>query len=311
MRAYRIAKRKYVHDLSGAGAGLMGGRWNSPGHSVVYAASSKSLALLEMMVHLSPGIPVNDLVVAEIDIPDHLIVTTLDPAFLPANWDNYKIDDFTRSIGDNWLENKVAIGLKVPSIVVRNEFNILLNPLHPGFKEINIVSVSEIANDTSLVNREKEIVKTDPVIQKRLTEISRFAFDVFISHASEDNDIVVPVVREINKYGLRYWFDQEQIGLGDRITKGINEGMHRSRFVLAIISTSYANKAWTMAELNAALTKQISNQSTIILPVLVGNKQQQAEILDKVYLLRDSRYIEWDNNPERIVHLVVSQLSKE
>lgn len=84
MKVYRLTKRKYANDLTGQGAKVVGGRWNSKGNSILYTASSVSLALLEVLVHL-PVYSNLDFVIVEIEIPDDLIVSKLDSSILPTN----------------------------------------------------------------------------------------------------------------------------------------------------------------------------------------------------------------------------------
>lgn len=79
MKVYRISKQKFANDLTGLGASIVGGRWNSKGKSILYTASSRALAMLETLVRIS-NIPVPDFVIAEIEIPDDLVVTKIDPS---------------------------------------------------------------------------------------------------------------------------------------------------------------------------------------------------------------------------------------
>ena len=312
MKVYRLTKRKYANDLTGLGAKLVGGRWNTKGKAILYTASSKSLALLEVLVHLtSTSIP-TDFVIVEIDIPDDLLITTVDTNLLPIDWNNYSIDSLTQSIGDNWMDNNVTIALKVPSAIVQSEHNILINPENPGFERIRISSIKSFELDSRLVFEEKEIVKSDPIIQKRLSQISSFKYDVFISHAFEDKeDVVLPIVKEINKYGLRYWYDSEQLKLGDSITKKINRGINESRFLLAILSSTFVNKNWTMTELQTALNMQISSGTLKVLPILVVKNNDKEYILNNLAFIRDLVYIVWNDNAEEIVNVTAERLSSE
>jgi RES domain-containing protein len=124
MRLYRLCRALYS-KLDGVGAMRYGGRWNSPGIAVVYAASSLSLAILETRVHLT-RMPV-DYVKLEIEIPD----TTFHPhevtvASLPPGWRTEL--DYTRSVGDALLRANPLTPIKVPSVVVDTEWNVLFSP---------------------------------------------------------------------------------------------------------------------------------------------------------------------------------------
>lgn len=152
----------------------------------------------------------------------------------------------------------------------------------------------------------------DPVIQKRIDQIKQFKYDVFISHAHEDkNKIVLPIVKEINKYGLRYWFDNEQIKIGDSITKKISSGIKNSRFILPIISSKFVDKTWTIIELQTALNMQFSSGLTKVLPILVVQNDDKEYILSKLTLIRDLFYIVWEDNPEYIVSLIIERLAAD
>lgn len=312
MKVYRLTKRKYANDLTGFGAKIVGGRWNSKGRSILYTASTKALALLEILVHLSPTLIPDDYVIVEIDIPDDLLVTNVDASLLPTDRSSYPINSLTQWIGDNWLENNVAIALRVPSAIVTSEYNILINPENSGFERVKINSIKPFEFDSRLISEEKEVVKTDPIIQKRLQQISSFKYDVFISHAYEDKEeVVMPIVREINKYGLRYWYDSEQLKLGDSITKKINSGINESRFLLAVISSTFVNKNWTMTELQTALNMQFSNGTLKVLPILVVKNNDKEYILNNLAFIRDLVYIVWENNAEEIVNVIAERLSAE
>lgn len=311
MKVYKLTRKKYASDLTGQGAKVVGGRWNSKGRSILYTASSRSLALLEVLVHL-PAYTNLDFVIVEIEIPDDLIITKLDPSILPTNWTDYSTTELTKSIGDNWLGNNVALALQVPNTIVKDEYNYLINPNNPGFERIAIKSVSSIDVDERLVKEEESVVKTDPIIQRRVDQISKFKYDVFISHAFEDNEtVVMPIVKEINNYGLRYWYDSEQLKIGDSITRKINSGLNDSRFVLAIISSTFVDKNWTMIELQTALNMQFSSGNTKVLPVLVVKNDDKEYILNKISFIRDLVYVAWEDNPEYITNVILERLSAD
>ena len=115
MKAFRIADRRFpVFDASGAR--LLGGRWNSPGLPVIYAAETFSGALLEILAHAAIGRIPRSHAVVEISIPDDLPVESVDPAQIPG-WD---LTDHTptRAFGDTWLREGRTAVLLVPSVVI-------------------------------------------------------------------------------------------------------------------------------------------------------------------------------------------------
>jgi len=123
--------------VSGDGARLFGGRWNSKGMAVVYTAGSLALASIEMVVNL----PSPKLLEAFARIPLYIdadLVESLPPDQYPRNWQHRPISPETKAIGDRWVKQLRSLVLKVPSVVVPEEFNYLINPTHPDFAKIEI-----------------------------------------------------------------------------------------------------------------------------------------------------------------------------
>jgi len=133
LSAYRIVKRKFVSTaFSGDGARLYGGRWNSPGVSVVYTSSTIALAVLEWRAHLTQW-PPPPVMIVEIQFKPSLVTS---PSRLPNNWKRFPSPKTNRAVGDSWIKEGKSAILKVPSAIVPEEFNYLLNPLHAGFAGI-------------------------------------------------------------------------------------------------------------------------------------------------------------------------------
>lgn len=149
MVLYRIAKCNYITDLSGTGARLYGGRWNSVGSAMVYLASSRSLAVLEVLVHLPPAlIPANYCLIT-VDVPDD--VQKLDPKLLPPNWQAYPEPAFLRTLGDQFSKQNKHLLFQVPSAVVKQEYNYLLNSAHPKATEVKIINQEIFTFDERLI----------------------------------------------------------------------------------------------------------------------------------------------------------------
>jgi len=132
---WRIATdaREYeAHDLSGKGAEQTGGRWNRPGRPLVYAASTASLACLETVVHLNAGdLPLNRFLV-RIEVPAVVWAArrSCAAAELPVGWSAIPEGKVSLDIGDAWLRTASSALLVVPSVIVPEECNVLINPLH-------------------------------------------------------------------------------------------------------------------------------------------------------------------------------------
>ncbi len=139
IRVWRICKRKYADSAySGKGAKLYGGRWSEPGLTVVYTAGNLSLAALETFVHLEPDLLPNDLVAVAADLADEISLTRLSASDLPRNWRKYPAPDALKRIGANWLQAGRTIVLAVPSAIIPQEENYLLNPAHEDLSRINV-----------------------------------------------------------------------------------------------------------------------------------------------------------------------------
>jgi RES domain-containing protein len=147
MTVYRFTKEIFSHDISGEGAKKWGGRWNSPGLAVVYTSCSISLSLLELLVYQSSyeEIQVNSLM--KIGVPD-ILIQTISSNSLKRNW-QHDID-YCRFIGNEFLQNNKSLMLKVPSAVIPEEYNILINPRHAAFKECSLISSGIFKFDTRL-----------------------------------------------------------------------------------------------------------------------------------------------------------------
>ena len=141
MKVYRISRQKHAKDLSGTGAKLNGGRWNSKGRAALYAAEHISLAKLEVAVHLDLDIIPDSYCLIEIEFPDRLKIKILEVDELPKNWDAIPYLSITQKLGDYILDQNEAVAFKVPSAVIPQEFNYILNPYHPDFNTIQISKI--------------------------------------------------------------------------------------------------------------------------------------------------------------------------
>lgn len=153
MKVYRVEREKYLETtLSGIGASMSKGyRWNSFNTKLVYTAESRALATLEVSVHLdlSEDLP-TDRYYVELEIPNDIIILEVNIQDLPQDWDAKPPTLTTQIIGDDFVfQNESAI-LKVPSSIVPQEFNYLINPNHADAKRITVSSKKPMQFDTRL-----------------------------------------------------------------------------------------------------------------------------------------------------------------
>lgn len=151
--AWRIAVETpgyTAHDLRGIGAKTTGGRWNSKGIPVVYCASTIALATLETVHYFNRGSPPFNRYLVRIDIPDAVWAArqVLDPA--PAGWDAIPAGQTSVAAGDAWLASAASALLLVPSVLVPDEYNVLVNPVHRGGAGIAAATVRRWLYDPRL-----------------------------------------------------------------------------------------------------------------------------------------------------------------
>ncbi|MEP6689682.1 MAG: RES family NAD+ phosphorylase [Gemmatimonadaceae bacterium] len=149
MKVWRIASARYP-KLDGEGARVWGGRWNSPGRPVVYTASTASLAVLETLVWLDPEDVPADLILYEITLPESVTPAHLRPADLPEGW---AVTGSPACIeaGDRWLTAGTSAALAVPSAILPEESNVLLNPRHPDARRARVRARRPFSFDVRLI----------------------------------------------------------------------------------------------------------------------------------------------------------------
>jgi len=136
--AWRIVKARLAAEaFTGEGARRFGGRWNARGLALVYASEHLATAVLEMLVHMRPVIPREKLLLFRVRMSDALI-ERLPAKSLPAGWRLYPPSAITTGIGDRWAREARTAVLAVPSAIVPEETNFLLNPEHRDFRKIRV-----------------------------------------------------------------------------------------------------------------------------------------------------------------------------
>jgi len=147
MLVFRIILAKYADKLIASGRAA---RWNPNDVEMIYSASSRSLACLENVVHRS-GKGLNQVFdVLTIDIPRHIKIKKILLEDLPADWKDYDRVYLTQRMGEKWINNNDTAVLQVPSSIVSEEVNYLLNPKHKDFGEIKIVKRQPFVFDSRI-----------------------------------------------------------------------------------------------------------------------------------------------------------------
>lgn len=149
MIVYRLSKSKFSSDLSGKGAELSGGRWNSKGVAMIYTGESRALCTTEIAVHMPLGNIPTDYEIISIEIPD-MLISEIDVAALPGDWKLFPHQHFTQEIGNKFISDNTNLILKVPSAVVPGDFNYLINPRHKDFSAVRILKIEPFEFDERL-----------------------------------------------------------------------------------------------------------------------------------------------------------------
>ena len=153
MRVWRICREPYAADaLAGRGGLFTSGRWHTRGQAIVYTSESLALAALEVLAHVDRSTVPVDFVQLEIDVPDDLDIQQIEIKALPKNWRTYPALPDLQRRGDYWLLARSMPILQVPSAVIAEESNFLLNPQHADARKITIGSVQRFTFDSRLTS---------------------------------------------------------------------------------------------------------------------------------------------------------------
>lgn len=154
MIVYRLSRGKFRNDLSGRGAELAGGRWNSKGIAILYTSESIALCTVEIAVHMPLGIVPADYYLVRIKIPDDAPIRELSSEELPADWKSFPHANSTQEIGDAFVLESEYLVLKVPSATVQGTYNYLVNPRHADFNKVATIEAVPFEFDKRLFVKE-------------------------------------------------------------------------------------------------------------------------------------------------------------
>lgn len=145
MIIFRLATEQYIEDLSGTGSKLFGGRWNFSGIPVVYTTENISLSVLEILARADKKHIPPDYMLLKLEIPDSILYSTITKNKLKSNWKDDM--EYTQFIGSEFAKTNSNLLLKVPSAIVDEENNFILNPNHAEIKKLKIKSLSKFKFD--------------------------------------------------------------------------------------------------------------------------------------------------------------------
>ncbi len=152
MTLFRIAKHEFANDISGYGAMLYGGRWNPKGLAALYTSSFRSLALLETIVNIGRIKPelCNQFSIIELEIESKAILE-INSEKLKKNW--FWDYQYTQKTGKEFLIENDFLMLKIPSVIIHQEHNVILNPKHQDFKKIKIKKIQNFPLDSRFISQ--------------------------------------------------------------------------------------------------------------------------------------------------------------
>jgi RES domain-containing protein len=150
IKIWRICRACYADEaFSGEGARRFGGRWNSRGVPMVYASTSLALAAIELFVHLEPNQTPKDLVSIAAELPEAEPAIRWGAEALPPHWWGDE-PALMHELGDRWIREKQSLAVFAPSVPIRLEWNVLINPSHPRVREIRVVGTQPFVFDARM-----------------------------------------------------------------------------------------------------------------------------------------------------------------
>lgn len=139
MIVYRLGKTEFIRDISGTGGLYGSARWHEKGTRILYTSQTLSLAKLEILAN-TRRIPRNYAILM-LEIASHIACKELFIRDLPPNWNQFPHPKELVTFTNDWIKENKFLVMKVPSVHSPFESNFLINPLHPGFKDLKIIDV--------------------------------------------------------------------------------------------------------------------------------------------------------------------------
>jgi RES domain-containing protein len=149
---WRLVRPEFATELHGEGNSVTGARWNSPGRGVLYASFNLSLCVLESYVHLAPPLRIDlpEMRAVRIEIPDNASRLEINVTDLPGDLAGHEAEERCRQLGGGWLDAEEHLICTVPSVVVPQENNVMVNPSHVLMREVRIIAIDTFRFDPRL-----------------------------------------------------------------------------------------------------------------------------------------------------------------
>lgn len=150
MMVYRIADKRYINDREGVGAKLFGGRWNEVNNACIYTSEHISLSFLEKFIHAKGADSMQNIALLKIEIPDEKdLILKVDSEKLKNDW----VEDVSYSqwIGQQILADSSVLAFVVPSAIIQDEHNIIINPLSIHFNQLIFHPIVEFKTELRLL----------------------------------------------------------------------------------------------------------------------------------------------------------------
>ncbi len=152
MKIYRVAKKRFINDLSGEGARIYGGRWNREGDAALYFCEHLSLCVLELLARMDYEFLGKDYWYIEAEISAKYFITIPDPGIITKNWRINPHSSTTQDYGSTWLKSTKSLGLVVASAILPSENNVIINPSNPSFSQLKIIKTSPLNLDDRIAD---------------------------------------------------------------------------------------------------------------------------------------------------------------
>jgi RES domain-containing protein len=137
MKLWRISQQRHGLDKHCGGTAQFGGRWNPVGVHALYSSTFISLCALETFIHRGPA-PLPPLNLVAIDLPDSAPIYVPSLADLPAGWNALPMSSAAQAFGGAWLAKATELAMRVPSVIIPEEENVVLNPRHLAYGQVRL-----------------------------------------------------------------------------------------------------------------------------------------------------------------------------